>query len=257
MSHDSLFPRGDPLTEVMELSTPDGVRWVAYIDRIPAPPPRRLMARTVLPGRRLRFDSATESRASRDVPAGSPFLAERRLLDLVAASPILPLADPVPLVFDLAPKRPAVAWRRHYDAAMARGRALWSRGGRLAAHVADTVRAVMEVLLHGFRAAGRSAAFLLTRGLQSAMDQVSTWAGPDPMFSGAALSRVGRLAVSGHGAARRVAAPRDRRSVPRASLPRRTGTEPGAQGLRPTRPAATHVLEVKQRADRSPVAAPE
>ena len=239
MSHDSLFPRGDPLTEVMELTTPDGVRWVAYIDHIPAPH-RGLMAPIALPGRRLRFDSATESRATREVPAGSPFLAERRLLDLLAASPVLPLAEAVPLVFDLAPAQPPAAWRRRYETAVARGRALWSRGSRVAADVAATIRVGMEVILYGLRSAGRSTALLLNRGLQSAMDQASAWAGPDPFYSVNSLSRGGRLAVSGHGVARLGAAPRDRRSVPRASLPRRTGTGPAARARgTPPQPAGS------------------
>lgn len=236
MSHDSLFPRGDPLTEVMELTTPDGVRWVAYIDHIPAPH-RGLMAPIALPGRRLRFDSATESRATREVPAGSPFLAERRLLDLLGASPIIPVAYPTPLVFELAPARPPAAWRPRYETAMTRGRALWSRGGRVAADVAGTIRVGMKVILYGLRSAGRSAAFLLNRGLQSAMDQAAEWAGPDPFYSVNSVLRGGRLAVSGHGVARPGTAPRDRRSVPRASLPRRTGTGPAAQGPGHTPPA--------------------
>lgn len=96
MSPDLPIPRGNPLTEGMNLTTRDGVRWTAYIDGYSPRRPRRLLAQTVLPGRRLRFDSASESRLSPELPAGSPFLNERRLLALLARSPLLSEQEPSP-----------------------------------------------------------------------------------------------------------------------------------------------------------------
>ena len=86
-----LHPRGNPLTESMPFTDADGVCWLAYIEGVPAGRLPRLRGRVTLPGRRLRFDSAPESRTTTPVPAGSPFLSEarvRRLLD--AAQPVPP-----------------------------------------------------------------------------------------------------------------------------------------------------------------------
>jgi hypothetical protein len=144
MSHDSLFPRGNPLTEVMELRTPDGTLWVAYIDGLPAARPRRFLKQTVLPGRRLRFDSATESRAARELPAGSPFLSDRRLIDLLGVSLLLPLAEPAPTLV-------TARWRRRWQTAIARGRTAWSRCCRVAADATDAVHLVVDPLIYGSR----------------------------------------------------------------------------------------------------------
>ncbi len=84
-------PRGNPLTESVPFTDADGVCWLAYIEGIPAGRLPRLRGRVTLPGRRLRFDSAPESRTTTPVPAGSPFLSDarlRRLLD--AAQPVPP-----------------------------------------------------------------------------------------------------------------------------------------------------------------------
>ena len=62
---------------------------------------RRRRKPTVLPGRRLRFDSATESRFTSSVPAGSPWLAEARLQSLAGRSPTRPASCRRPL-----PRRP-------------------------------------------------------------------------------------------------------------------------------------------------------
>lgn len=134
MSDDSLIPRGNPLTEVMELTARDGVRWVAYIDGLPPARQRRLLQRTVLPGRRLRFDSATASRVSPELPAGSPFLTERRLLGLLAASRPMPEVEPPP------PSR-ALLRRRRWQASIARARSAL-------ADAAHTAHLAVEALLH-------------------------------------------------------------------------------------------------------------
>lgn len=86
-----LYPHGNPLTESTPFTDADGVCWLAYIEGVPAGRPPRLRARVTLPGRRLRFDSALESRTTTRVPAGSPFLSDaglRLLLD--AAQPVPP-----------------------------------------------------------------------------------------------------------------------------------------------------------------------
>jgi hypothetical protein len=126
MSHESLIPRGNPLTEVMELTASDGVSWVAYIDGLPPARARRLLERTVLPGRRLRFDSAMESRVSLELPAGSPFLAERRLLGLLGGSRLLPEVEP-------PPPSSAILRRQRWQATVAHIRALRARGCRAVA----------------------------------------------------------------------------------------------------------------------------
>jgi hypothetical protein len=60
--------------------------WLAYIEGAPRPLDPQMANVTVLPGRHLRFDSATESRFTSHVPAGSPFLAEARLQSLLDES---------------------------------------------------------------------------------------------------------------------------------------------------------------------------
>ena len=141
MSHQSLIPRGNALTEVMELTARDGTRWVAYIDGLPPARPRRFLNRTTLPVRRLRFDSVTESRVSPELPAGSPFLTERRLLGLLGASPLVPDVEPP------APSR-AFLRRRRWEARIAFTRALWARG-RTA--LADATHLAVDALQYGHR----------------------------------------------------------------------------------------------------------
>jgi len=75
----------------MPFTDADGVCWLAYVEAVPAGRPPRRQDRLTLPGRRLRFDSATESRTTTHVPAGSPFLGDaclRRLLG--TAQPVPP-----------------------------------------------------------------------------------------------------------------------------------------------------------------------
>jgi len=78
-----LYERGNPLTQSMRFTDRDGAVWLAYVEGAEPAPTSRLRKPTALPGRRLRFDSATESRFTTSVPAGSPWLAEARLQTLL------------------------------------------------------------------------------------------------------------------------------------------------------------------------------
>jgi hypothetical protein len=84
------YPRGNPLTESMPFLASDGVHWLAYIEGVPSDPPPRLWRQVVLPGRRLRFDSANESRVTSHLPAGSPFLTDGRLQSLLDEAQLVP-----------------------------------------------------------------------------------------------------------------------------------------------------------------------
>ncbi len=96
------YPRGNPLTDSMEFTARDGAGWLAYIESTQQAPGKQRGNASGLPDRHLRFDSATESRFTSIVPAGSPFLAEARLLSLLdQAQPDLPLA-----VASSSPARP-------------------------------------------------------------------------------------------------------------------------------------------------------
>jgi hypothetical protein len=87
------YPRGNPLTESMEFTDRDRAVWLVYIEGAPRPPGWYLESGTALPERHLRFDSASESRFTSHLPAGSPFLAEARLQSLLdEAQPDLPSA---------------------------------------------------------------------------------------------------------------------------------------------------------------------
>ena len=85
-----LYERGNPLTQSMTFTDRDGAVWLAYVEGAEPAPTGRLRKPTVLPGRRLRFDSATESRFTTSVPAGSPWLAEARLQIPPGRSPTRP-----------------------------------------------------------------------------------------------------------------------------------------------------------------------
>ncbi|HEU5169423.1 MAG TPA: hypothetical protein VFU46_02735 [Gemmatimonadales bacterium] len=84
------YPKGNPLTESAQFTGRDGVGWLVYIEGVPPEAPRRRWGQTLLPGRRLRFDSADESRASTHMPAGSPFLSDARLQDLLDRAEAIP-----------------------------------------------------------------------------------------------------------------------------------------------------------------------
>src|SRR4051812_19551389 len=87
------YPRGNPLTESMEFTDRDGAVWLAYIEGALQAPGNQRGRASVLPDRHLRFDSATGSRFTSLVPAGSPFLTEARLQALLAEAHLdLPVA---------------------------------------------------------------------------------------------------------------------------------------------------------------------
>lgn len=100
----SLYPQGNPLTESTPFTDADGVCWLAYIEGVPPSRSPRLRGRVTLPGRRVRFDSALESRTTTHVAAGSPFLSDARLRRL------LDTAQPVP---PPPPSRRSSDVRRH------------------------------------------------------------------------------------------------------------------------------------------------
>ena len=89
------YPSGVPLTDSMELTDRDGSHWLAYIEGVPLPRRRRWARSGGLPGRRLRFDSAAGSRVISPVPAGSPFLPDARLQDLLDRSEALDSSVPL------------------------------------------------------------------------------------------------------------------------------------------------------------------
>jgi len=78
--------------------------WLAYVEAAPPVRRGRFLSETLLPGRRVRFDSVDESRATSRVPAGSPFLPEPRLQVILAESAALPAAPAVE-------SAPANAWQ--------------------------------------------------------------------------------------------------------------------------------------------------
>ncbi len=85
-----MYPRGNALTDTMPFTDRDKVHWLVYIEGVPPDPSPRRWGQAVLPGRRLRFDSVTESRTTIQVPAGSPYLADHRLQSLLdQAQPVL------------------------------------------------------------------------------------------------------------------------------------------------------------------------
>jgi hypothetical protein len=122
MSDSVVSARGTPLTPVVELTGPDGIQWIAYVEGIPPVRHWHLLSETVLPGRRMRFDSGDDSRVNPTVPAGSPFLAGRGLQALLAGATSLPQSQSAsPSRSSLPPRR----WHR-------------SRAGRAWARVCDT-----------------------------------------------------------------------------------------------------------------------
>lgn len=89
MSPISLYPRGNVLTEPMPFTARDGSPWLAYIEGI-AEPREHSTEEPTLPGRRLRFDSLTESRVTPVLPPGSPFLSEVQLHELLDRAQVIP-----------------------------------------------------------------------------------------------------------------------------------------------------------------------
>lgn len=157
MPQTALVPRGIPLTESMPFTGRDGARWLAYVEGAPPEHPWGMWYRTMLPRRRLRFDSATESRVAEVVPPGSPFLSEPRLqLLLESARPLPP--PPPPTRSRYKP------WRR----------SLLVRWFSRAADVGDAVRA--ESAHHWRIGARRRAAvrYRMRRKLAGAVETVSS-----------------------------------------------------------------------------------
>ena len=155
-----LYPRGNPLTLSMTFTDRDGAVWLAYVEGAEPAPTGRLRKPTVLPGRRLRFDSATESRFTTSVPAGSPWLAEARLQSLLdEARPDQPPAETTaaPAAGDWVVEWPVRAaksgqevvadgYRRWQEGAPKR-KALGRRVIDLASEAAESVHGITDVIL--------------------------------------------------------------------------------------------------------------
>jgi hypothetical protein len=163
------YPRGNPLTQSMEFTDRDGAVWLAYIEGAGPPPRPEQAIGSVLPERHLRFDSATESRFTTLVPAGSPFLAEARLQSLLdgaqpepqpASSTGAPARDlPSPghgveeLTRAVGPAREAIAdWFQRWEQSASRRQALRRRVVERLSGAASTMHGLVEVLL-GHRSA--------------------------------------------------------------------------------------------------------
>ena len=140
MSSSPLLSRGTPLTPVMEFTDSGGRAWLAYVEA--APPVRRwrFLSETVLPGRRVRFDSADESRATSRVPAGAPFLPEPRLEVLLAESAVLPATPAVE-------SARANAWQDRWELVQAAVRAM----ARFCNVAATSVRRGLQHAITGYR----------------------------------------------------------------------------------------------------------
>jgi len=140
----SLYPRGNVLTEAMPFTSRDGTPWLAYIEGVAETRdyPRHAVT---LPGRRLRFDSATESRITSEHPPGSPFLPEARLQALLDhASPV-----PPPSTATWRPPGVPFDWARRWRAGAERRRAIRERIGRLLSETFDAALAVVGRLAFG------------------------------------------------------------------------------------------------------------
>ncbi|HUF36101.1 MAG TPA: hypothetical protein VMN37_09135 [Gemmatimonadales bacterium] len=111
MPRTALIPRGTPLTESMPFTGRDGGQWLAYIEGVAPEHPWGMWYRTMLPGRRLRFDSLAESRVADVVPSGAPFLAEPRLqLLLESAHPVPPTPPASRSHYKPWRRNPVVRW---------------------------------------------------------------------------------------------------------------------------------------------------
>ena len=159
------YPRGNPLTESIEFSDRDGAVWLVYIEGASRPPGWQLKSATALPDRHLRFDSASESRFTSHLPAGSPFLAEARLqLLLDEAQPDPPLimttGAPAPAVSSpgdgaiesstktMAAGREAIAdWSRQWQQTASRMEPLRRHLHELRSGATNTMHGMVEVLL--------------------------------------------------------------------------------------------------------------
>jgi hypothetical protein len=146
MSPTSLYPRGNVLTEPMPFTARDGSPWLAYIEGV-AQPREYSPGEVTLPGRRLRFDSAAESRATAQLPPGSPFLPEARLQDLLDQAQLIP----PPPTATWHPREFAIHldWPRRWREGASRRRVIRERVERLLSEAFDTTLAVVARLAFG------------------------------------------------------------------------------------------------------------
>jgi hypothetical protein len=146
------YPRGNPLTESMELTDRDGTVWLVYIEGAPRPPGWYLESGTALPDRHLRFDSASESRFTSHLPAGSPFLAEARLqslLDEAQLDPPLAMTTGSPAPALSSPGDPAIECSTGSVEAGREAIADWSRPWQQTASRMEALRRHLHELLSG------------------------------------------------------------------------------------------------------------
>jgi len=184
MSNSPLLPRGTPLTPTMELTTPNGVQWVVYIEGVPPVRRWRLLSQTLLPGRRMRFDSAGETRVTPTVPAGSPFLSERRLLALLtAATPLPPEQPPAP--------HPAPSTRRRWEPL---GASVGAWCGRASGYAARVSRMSLNWVLAGIPSHAGREAVAYPSALGRRRDPRASWRRALPVPAVAATCHLARLA---------------------------------------------------------------
>jgi hypothetical protein len=155
----------------MPFTALDGENWLAYVEGMPADPPPRWRHRAVIPGRRLRFDSAFDSRVSSVLPAGSPFLPEALLRELLeAAEPLPPPVHPTRRRDNTHSRSKSVTrwatqarnqvrstaadWAERWREGAGQRQALRDRGRQL---MSDAYHAVAALLSEGLRAGGRRA----------------------------------------------------------------------------------------------------
>jgi hypothetical protein len=194
MTLTTLCPRGNPLTESMPFSDRDGTSWLAYIEGVPGPP-SYLQDRASLPGRRLRFDSAAESRVTTELPAGSPFLSEARLqalLDQAALVPPTPTATWEPAKSPLQQVRRAIADATGAGTVGARELAYWARRWREGAGRRQALRRQVQRAL--------ASAFHTVVGLVDRIRSDRQGPGPSTAAADEAMARRASLARRWRGA---------------------------------------------------------
>jgi hypothetical protein len=142
----SLYPRGNVLTEPMPFTARDGSPWLAYIEGI-AEPRTHSPEEPMLPGRRLRFDSLTESRATLQLPPGSPFLSEVQLHDLLDRAQVIP----PPSTATWRPRHLLISdgWYRYWQATASERRAFLERVQRMLSAAFDWTLAFVARLAFG------------------------------------------------------------------------------------------------------------
>ena len=122
----------------MDFTARDGTAWCSYVEAVPGTD----RGHSLLPSRRLRFDSALEYRAMSPVPAGAPFFSESRLRSLLDRS--------VPVPAFASDPAPGDGWKRTRRFAQRSARVAGRVGGRveeIAAAAADRALAWAASLL--------------------------------------------------------------------------------------------------------------